>query len=290
MKTGIYILRFKGTDKVYIGQSVNIFRRYSAHLRALRNNVSSSKLREAYQMYGEPSLEILLECDAKSLDMEEIQAIEIFDSCTNGFNTFDTILGSNNQVGEDASNSIYNNKVYEEVFLLCVEGILPNQEIASILEVSYSVVSSISACQNHRWLKDIYPVEYSLLEERKNKPNGYKNTAKYLGIEYPNVVSPKGEILTIGNLREFAREHNLDSGNLCFLLKGSLSTLKGYKLVDTELRQYPVLIKDNKEYQIPYRGARAFALQHGLSAGNLSALLNGKKTHYKGWTVKHASS
>lgn len=36
MTTGIYCLRFKGTDKVYVGQSNNIIYRFNQHIRSLK--------------------------------------------------------------------------------------------------------------------------------------------------------------------------------------------------------------------------------------------------------------
>lgn len=290
MATGIYILRFKNTNKIYIGKSINISRRYTAHLRNLGLGLSSKKLQEAYNTYGEPTLDVLIECSEEELDKEEMEAISIFNSAADGFNTLDTIGGNNNQVGQNASNAKYSNDIYEQAFLLCAEGILPISEIASILDISPSVVASISSGQNHKWLKEKYPVEWEQLDFLRHQPNGYRSTAKYLNITYPELVHPNGTVIKVENLRECARKYDLDSGNLHTLLTGTLQTLKGFKVAGVVLKEYPTLVKNGVEYKIPYRGARTFAIEHDLSTGCLSSLLSGKKLQYKGWTVKNASS
>ena len=65
MSKGIYLLRFKGTDKVYIGQSLNIEYRYRDHLNPANR---SQKLSEAFILYGNPTLEILCEATDDELD------------------------------------------------------------------------------------------------------------------------------------------------------------------------------------------------------------------------------
>lgn len=87
MTIGIYRLIFPNTDKCYIGQSVNIERRYMQHLRSFELSSASAKLQNAYNMYGKPKLDILLDSiEVSELDTCENEAIEIFDSFHNGFN------------------------------------------------------------------------------------------------------------------------------------------------------------------------------------------------------------
>ena len=51
MTTGIYQLVFKGTDKVYIGQSIDIEHRYKGHISCLQLGKGVSKLQNAYNIY-----------------------------------------------------------------------------------------------------------------------------------------------------------------------------------------------------------------------------------------------
>ena len=87
MTCGIYLLRFNGTKAVYVGQSINIEERYSSHIRYMRAKTTSHKLQYAYDTYGIPTLEILVECDKELLNETENEAIAIFNSVENGFNT-----------------------------------------------------------------------------------------------------------------------------------------------------------------------------------------------------------
>ena len=67
MITGIYALKFIGTNKVYIGQSIDIQKRFLAHIYTLSNNRGSAKLQEAYNTFGKPYVDIILECSKEEL-------------------------------------------------------------------------------------------------------------------------------------------------------------------------------------------------------------------------------
>lgn len=87
MKTGIYLLSFPNTNQVYIGQSVDIEKRFSQHKNAMLKNKSVPKLQKAYDTYGMPRCVILAIGLAEELNTWEAYYIKQFDSITNGFNT-----------------------------------------------------------------------------------------------------------------------------------------------------------------------------------------------------------
>lgn len=138
MSCGIYKLNFEGTDKVYIGQSLCIEERFKGHKSKMRRGLASKKLMEAYTLYGFPSLEILCECDESSLNDEENEAIEIFDSVNNGFNKYDRAGGRNkvHLYGDLNGMAVFHNEQIEEVFYLLLENKLTQQEIANKARVS----------------------------------------------------------------------------------------------------------------------------------------------------------
>lgn len=69
MATGIYAIRRIGTDKRYIGQSVNIERRKIAHLSDLRRNRhSSDHLQKSYNKFGEAAFEFEILASGMSPD------------------------------------------------------------------------------------------------------------------------------------------------------------------------------------------------------------------------------
>lgn len=47
MTTGIYCLKFKGTNQVYIGKSKNINVRYNIHKNSLRKGLGAKKLQKS---------------------------------------------------------------------------------------------------------------------------------------------------------------------------------------------------------------------------------------------------
>lgn len=65
---GIYMIRNKVNDKVYIGQSISIEERFCSHKRKLNNKTHDSRhLQYAWNKYGEEAFEfeIICECEKK---------------------------------------------------------------------------------------------------------------------------------------------------------------------------------------------------------------------------------
>ena len=88
--TGIYKITCNQNNKVYIGQSTSIKRRWAQHRRDLKNNNHYNQyLQRAYNKYGEESFEyeILELCSADKLNEREKFYIKMFDSFQNGFNS-----------------------------------------------------------------------------------------------------------------------------------------------------------------------------------------------------------
>lgn len=226
MTCGIYKLSFKGTDKVYIGQSHNIEKRFLEHKKVLLSGLASIKLIEAYQLYGMPTLDILIECDEHELDLEEEAAIEVWDSYINGFNSRNKATGGGlGSYGELNGRAKYSNTQIENVFNMLLTNISIS-EIVKVSGVSISTIHSIKGGTNHTWLKQKYPAEYASLINDKYKLRG---TAAQRGIIYPTLVSKTGEeFSSITNVREFARLHGLDSGGLNKLLNRKAISHRGW--------------------------------------------------------------
>lgn len=304
MTIGIYKLNFKDTNKVYIGKSLNIEKRYKDHLYLLRTGNSNYKLIETYRVFGIPTLEILCECSSKELNSTEEEAIAIFDAVITGCNILYSAYDRKH--GEDNPNSLYTNDQIIESFLLLVNSteltfreiskitkvstdiiskiscstvhnwlleIYPNEylklkelhntrnnkgelhynakysnikiedifltivnnpsfsmkEIAKDKDVTVCVVESIAKLQNHVWLKEKYPNEYSILESLYgNRRRGA--SIKNLGIIYPKIISPEGTSFQIENVAQFARDNNLDASCVIKVLKGIRNQHKGWKI------------------------------------------------------------
>ena len=80
---GIYKIKCKKNNKVYIGQSSDIKSRFRNHKSSLKNNKHENNyLQYSYNKYGENSFtfELLEECDQNVLNEREIYWMKFFDS------------------------------------------------------------------------------------------------------------------------------------------------------------------------------------------------------------------
>lgn len=222
MTIGIYLLKFNNTEKVYVGQSINIEKRYNQHKNSLINKTANYKLLEAYKLYGMPLLEILIDCTIPELNKLEELAISIYNSVDNGFNILDKVNSTIQQgkSGDLNANSKYTN----EQILMCLDILInttsTHQEISNITGVSKRVIEGISDGTKHKWLHIEYPEKYNLLLSKKIKK------------ERPTLVSPTGEYFKdIPNIAEFARKHKLIDSNLYGLLNGKRKSHKGWTII-----------------------------------------------------------
>lgn len=222
MTTGIYKLNFKGTDRVYIGQSSNIERRISEHLRDLCTGVSAAKLQDAYNTYGEPSYEVLCEGSLSELDSLETEAIEIFDSVDNGFNTL-YHPGCPDIRGMESSNTKYSKQAYIEIYSLLYSG-NTIRNVAKLTGTTNDIVSKISLGLTHQWLATEYPHIHAFLEQQK-KFGRYGNNVG-ISEEDRRIASPTGEVYVVFNIREFARDNSLDASHLASVLSGKRKSHK----------------------------------------------------------------
>lgn len=228
MTIGIYILRFVGTTEVYIGQSNNIERRFTSHLLDMKKNTSTSKLQYAYTKYGKPYLDILIECSVPELDSCEKEAIQIFNSITNGFNTQ---LGGGDWpilYGENNPTSIHTNEDIELLFLYMCDSLESLKHISELSGVHISTIKNIANGHGYIWLKSKYPAQYAKLEARKGtRPI---NSLKYSGKICPTIISPEGIEYVVEHISNFAKMHNLNAGALGEVLRGNTNHHKQWKL------------------------------------------------------------
>lgn len=243
MTIGIYRLIFNGTDKTYIGQSVRIEVRYLEHLRNIKNGSANTKLLEANKLYGNPELDIILECPIEELDTWEDEAIEIFNSVDNGFNLYKYSNQAPSYTGEYGyGNTKYSkDQIIDSFNLLVDRPDLSYTDISKITNVTTAVVSSISNLSTHTWLSQEYPSRYEVLRNmlgtRGNKSStvvSEKLSAKSQGIIYPVLYDPQGNAYIIENAYKFAREHGLAGNHLTEVLNGHRKSHKGWKICQDE--------------------------------------------------------
>ncbi len=236
MTIGIYCLTFYSTNKVYVGQSIDIERRYKEHLQKLKNNTHTVKLLNAYTTYGVPSIKILCICSKESLNMYEDIFIQYYNSSTEGFNHLEksTDLPTPNNSGTLHGLSKYSeDQIVKVLDLLIEKPFIRYIKISNITGVGYQAVGNIAALNEHTWLKKVYPEKYKILEELKGTrtKNIPVNTAEDRGIKYPAVISPNGEIFdNILNVSKFMKDHGITSRRFYDLLNRKETKIMGWVL------------------------------------------------------------
>lgn len=229
----IYKLNFKGTDRVYIGQTIDLSRRLRCHINLFKKQRGAKKLQEAYNLYGNPSVEVLIDglITQKEIDGAEDEAIEIFDSANNGFNTHTkSRAGFTACFGELNGNSKFSNSEIVEFMLYMLKYRETRlKDAASTFGMSYVTADEICRGIKHKWLSIEYPEQHTeLLSIIGTRSKAV--TAKDRGIEYPSIYSPEGLKYNVEAVRQFAKEHGLNSSCLCAVLNGKSKTHKGWSL------------------------------------------------------------
>lgn len=215
---GIYILYFSGDNRVYIGKSKNITKRYNTHcLELARRTHHCKKLQEAYDTYNIlPSIEVLELCSTGSLNVKEIWYIEEFDSYKSGFNATKGGDDPPALVGENHPQALYGKDVYINIYIDLARSDLTQKEIAKKHGVGLHIVKDICRGATHTYLKDEYP---EVCEEIHSKR------------VYVDLVAPNGTVHSgISNLRQFCMVNGLQAANIHKVINGERTHHKGWKL------------------------------------------------------------
>lgn len=230
MTIGIYKLIFKGTNKVYIGQSYRLEGRLQQHISDFKLGRHTKKMMAAYTDFGEPSLEILCECAIEELDEFENETIEIWDSVDNGFNTYYTAGIHGSISSSEHFNCKYTKEQIVQVLKLLVsDKFIKFDRISANTGVSVSTIRHICYLESSFWLEEEFPEEYAILRSRKEAKIS-RLSASSIGKVYPTIYSPEGIGYNITNMCQFAKEHNLQQANLCNVLHGKNKTIKGWHI------------------------------------------------------------
>jgi group I intron endonuclease len=200
MNSGIYIIYFDNTDRVYIGKSSNIEDRWSRHLNELKNDKHHSyKLQEYYNLGNKPLFSILVYANLDDLTKLEVFYISEFNAfidgfnCTNGEGTTGTGYGS--------SQSRYSKDIYYKIVKELAYTNNTYDEISTKFNVTKHVINNIATLRRHGWIKEEMPFEYEILEIKRtiSKPRG--NT-----LIYENIF--KDLILNKYSISQLAIKHN----------------------------------------------------------------------------------
>ncbi|NCX56371.1 MAG: hypothetical protein EBW87_04130, partial [Burkholderiaceae bacterium] len=88
--SGVYFIRNNITNKVYVGSSVDIYRRWATHKRELKaNSHHCVKLQNSFLKHGESAFQYCLAESAKCVEQMailEAKWISMLDAVKNGYN------------------------------------------------------------------------------------------------------------------------------------------------------------------------------------------------------------
>jgi predicted GIY-YIG superfamily endonuclease len=244
MTCGIYLLKFAGTHKVYVGQSQNIEKRYKQHVSNIINGTANYKLLEAYNVYNTPICEIVAETSIQDLDAAEDEAIQIWNAVKNGFNIHFSANEAPTYTGYGSGNSKYLKEELTQVFKLLVHTDKTFAEIQNITGVPEATIATISSTRSHIWLKDDFPEDYNILVTKLKTRRRIISTtivsdklsAKSQGIVYPSIKDPEGNIYAVDNAYKFAKQHGLAPNHFQEVLNGHRKSHKGWKVCQEEVQ------------------------------------------------------
>lgn len=173
---GIYRISNKINNKCYIGQSVNIEKRWKKHQNAFKNKKCKQydyPLYRAIRKYGIENFEfeIIEICKKNMLSERENYWMKYYNSCNKNFGY--------NQTSETQVSTHYvklNKDKLQNIFYLLLFSKMTLKEIAKINNVSIITIKDIN--QGHSWKNNSYT--YPL---RKTKLTAYKNFCIDCGIE-----------------------------------------------------------------------------------------------------------
>lgn len=230
MTVGIYKLVFQGTDKIYVGQSLNIEKRLISHRRLFNNKSHAKKLQKAFDTFGMPTIELLCACEEHELDTIEDIFIAKLNVVDEGFNTCRRARGGTSLEGEQVHNAKFSDTQIEQAFMYLVNSPeKTSKEIESLTGVSKYTIDAISSFKVHKRLERLFPEEYLLLRNRDKSIGFAKNkTLKDTNKMYPRLISPEGVPYVVDNCSQFSKIHGLNNAHVIQVLKGKERQHKGW--------------------------------------------------------------
>lgn len=226
--SGIYVIRNKVNDKVYIGSSQDIHKRFGSHRGDLkRGNHRNDHLQKAWNKYGEKYFEfkILERCNVEILIEREQHYLDVTDKKVvyNISRHADSAMRGLHH--SDETKALLSEKGKQRVVSAETKIRISQTERGRIMSPETKALMSIA--QSNRSPEH----QARLAQSRKGKCNPPEAIAKMayaLAREYI-ITAPNGNEYQIRNLKQFCREHGLNDGHMCQVAKHAKSHYKGWK-------------------------------------------------------------
>lgn len=233
IKIGIYKIENLIDGNCYVGQSINIYKRWESEKEAAFNpqhEAYNYPLSRAFRKYGLDSFSfnILEECQREELNEKEIYWITQYDSYNNGYNQTpggDTVLHMCKLTPQKALEII-------EILSKDVEGVVSHRQLAKDYGVSADTIQAINA--GRQWYNDNYnyPLHiskydprykqiYSKKENKIKLPPISKEELEHLLIENNGNFTQVGRILNISDngLRKWCKKLDLPTHSSDYKIK-----------------------------------------------------------------------
>jgi len=154
----------------YVGQSINVEKRYNDHVRDLSNNKHHNhKVQNSYDAFGTPKFKLLDTCDIDQLNDAEYNWINDLDTIREDLNL---VSGGASGFGPNAGRSKYSMMQILKAFGLLRRHAHTYKEIALRLDAHPDFVRDIGRGHAHSWLSG-YGERYDamlLLHKTPKKP------------------------------------------------------------------------------------------------------------------------
>jgi predicted GIY-YIG superfamily endonuclease len=289
MTCGIYCLYFETDDfQYYIGQSIDVEKRYKAHCRGIirGDHRNKSLINEYTRTNTLPSFSLIEKVSSFSeLDSREIYWISEYNSYIEGFNN--TLGGSSNGYGQYSSTSLYTNEQYIAIMNKLAYTDDKMQIIADTLSVTLNVVRNISCGSSCRFLEEVDPITYAILLEK----NGTR-VRKYETLVYLRILEKLAS--TTDSFETIAEELSVTVKVVEGIAWGNRHQHLGneypelYSIVMAKIgtrtyKIYPKLVSPSGEI-IEVIWAKDICDKYKLSPSHVSQVLSGKRRVHLGWT------
>lgn len=233
MTVGIYSIYWGTQDLVYIGQSLNIERRFRNHLNSMTKGTHTNyKVQRAYDLYGKPDFYIIEECTASLCNDNEIYWTEEFNSLSNKYG-LNIINAGASVYGTLSRYTKYSRFTILKAFSLLYNTSLSIKEISIRLSISISTLFSIKNGHTHCWLKEIYLDKYTMMQNRKTHiVDSYTSSANIVYIRSPENVEYAVQSIAkfCRSIPELSEHLSNSSSGIRKLINGITTSYKGWEL------------------------------------------------------------
>jgi hypothetical protein len=177
-------------------------------------------MQQAWPACGKLACTIIEDCEAIHSSDRESYWIKYYNAYLEGFNC--TELGNSPGIGHTHCAAKLNEEDYLCIVYFLAYTSWTHKAISEELEVPVTIVESISGGYSHTNLKEVIPIEYTLMLAKQRK-------GMYQVIDRGHIISPNGEVFNVINITEFALTHGLERTSLGSVLKGTRTSHKGWK-------------------------------------------------------------